>query len=59
MFLNIYFYNFRDLISSRSALLNSFRENEYTSYDLRNEEIYQDLCAIDNRSSTSIISEVK
>lgn len=45
-------------MSSRSALLDSFCENEYTSYDIRNEEIYHDLCAIDKRSSTSIISEV-
>lgn len=49
----------RDLVSSRSALLDSFHENEYTSYDtyIRNEEIYQDLCAIDNQRSISI-SEV-
>jgi len=46
-------------VSSRSALLDSFHENEYTSYDthIRNEEIYHDLCAIDIRSSLSI-SEV-
>jgi len=50
---------FRDLVSSRSALLDSFHENEYTSYDthIRNEEIYHDLCAIDIQSSLSI-SEV-
>lgn len=47
------------MVSSRSALLDSFHENEYTSYDthIRNEEIYHDLCAIDNCSSISI-SEV-
>jgi hypothetical protein len=46
-------------VSSRSALLDSFHENEYTSYDtyIRNEEIYHDLCAIDNPHSISI-SEV-
>ncbi|XP_050546450.1 protein vav [Daktulosphaira vitifoliae] len=44
--------NSLDLVSSRSALLDSFHENEYTSYDthVRNEEIYHDLCAINNRS---------
>jgi len=43
-------------VSSRSALLDSFHENEYTSYDthIRNEEIYHDLCAIDIRSSITI-----
>lgn len=46
-------------MSSRSALLDSFHENEYTSYDthIRNEEIYHDLCVIDIQSSISI-SEV-
>ncbi|XP_001946064.2 protein vav isoform X1 [Acyrthosiphon pisum] len=48
--------NSLDLVSSRSALLDSFHENEYTSYDthIRNEEIYHDLCAIDIRTSLSI-----
>lgn len=57
-FKTIYIY-FRDLVSSRSALLDSFHENEYTSYDtyIRNEEIYHDLCAIDNPRAISI-SEV-
>lgn len=42
-------------MSSRSALLDSFHENEYTSYDthIRNEEIYHDLCVIDIQSSIS------
>ncbi|XP_015375691.1 PREDICTED: protein vav [Diuraphis noxia] len=48
--------NSLDLVSSRSALLDSFHENEYTSYDthIRNEEIYHDLCAIDIQSSLTI-----
>ncbi|VVC33602.1 Hypothetical protein CINCED_3A016799 [Cinara cedri] len=51
--------NSLDLVSSRSALLDSFHENEYTSYDthIRNEEIYHDLCAIDNNCSSIAISE--